>query len=635
MELLRIKSIKNTNTIQPVYDIHHNIDNKDFYDEHPNLIANNITISNCGRHAGGVIIADADLLEQSMPIVGVRGELQTPWTEGMNFRNLEDNGFLKFDFLGLTLLKDVENCIYRILRKSGMKNPTFTDARAFFDKHLNCRFVKQDDPKVWEHVYKDGHFVGIFQFTNQGARQFSMDASPVSIQELATITAIYRPGPLKANVHKKYVKAKNNANDIVYDHPIIEEVLGYTYGYFCFQEQFMLMAQKLAGFSPGESDKLRKTLVKKSLDTLHSKGSEKAVAREKFIKGAKELNDIPESISSKLWQDIEGFAVYGFNLSHAVAYAIGSYYAAWLHTHHETEWMAAILQSENGNPKGMSKAISEIKSFGYEIAAIDINHSEAEWEYSDVLKAFVPPLTSLKGVGDKAVEEVFENRPYKNLSDLFYNEIGEWRHSKLNKTAFSSLAKMEAFKSLQEFQDDVLDNHKQMYDLILDNYNLLKKGRYGMTKTAVKRALKNDEEIVPIVDELIAKYKVVSDWSRNEKIKNYFELSNDASDDLLFPPRLLNKLKQKEISSVFDIPSGDRGIGWFTVTEVIRKTTKNGKAFMRWKCVDSDNRSGWLRVWGSLDDEVEFSTWLADVKNDAGWGMSTNLGKLKKINAFD
>ena len=635
MELLRIKSIKNTNTIQPVYDIHHNIDNKDFYDEHPNLIANNITISNCGRHAGGVIIADADLLEQSMPIVGVRGELQTPWTEGMNFRNLEDNGFLKFDFLGLTLLKDVENCIYRILRKSGMKNPTFTDARAFFDKHLNCRFVKQDDPKVWEHVYKDGHFVGIFQFTNQGARQFSMDASPVSIQELATITAIYRPGPLKANVHKKYVKAKNNANDIVYDHPIIEEVLGYTYGYFCFQEQFMLMAQKLAGFSPGESDKLRKTLVKKSLDTLHSKGSEKAVAREKFIKGAKELNDVPESVSSKLWADIENFAVYGFNKSHAIAYAIGSYYAAWLHTHHETEWLAAILQSENGSPKGMSKAISEIKSFGYEIAAIDINHSEAEWEYSDVLKAFVPPLTSLKGVGDKAVEEVFENRPYKNLSDLFYNEVGEWRHSKLNKTAFSSLAKMEAFKSLQEFQDDVLDNHKQMYDLILDNYNLLKKGRYGMTKTAVKRALKNDEEIVPIVDELIAKYKVVSDWSRNEKIKNYFELSNDASDDLLFPPRLLNKLKQKEISSVFDIPSGDRGIGWFTVTEVIRKTTKNGKAFMRWKCVDSDNRSGWLRVWGSLDDEVEFSTWLADVKNDAGWGMSTNLGKLKKINAFD
>ena len=101
-------------------------------------------------------------------------------------------------------------------------------------------------------------------------------------------------------------------------------------------------------------------MVKKSLDTLHSKGSEKAIARDKFIKGAKELNDVPESVSSKLWSEIEFFSVYGFNKSHAVAYAIDSYYAAWLHTHYETEWLATILQSENGNPKGMSKALSLI-----------------------------------------------------------------------------------------------------------------------------------------------------------------------------------------------------------------------------------------------------------------------------------
>jgi len=268
-----------------------------------------------GRHAGGVIIADAEDLEQSMPIVGVRGELQTPWTEGMNFRNLEDNGFLKFDFLGLTLLKDVENCIYRILKKQGNNKPTFTDARAFFDEHLNCRFVKQDDPKVWEHVYKNGRFCGIFQFTAPGARNFAKEAEPDSIEELAALTAIYRPGPLKANVHKKYVKAKRNASDIKYDHPIIEKILGPTFNYVVFQEQFMLLAQELSGFDPGEADKLRKTLVKKSLDTLHSKGSEKAIAREKFIKGAKELNDVPESVSSKLWADIENFAVYGFNKS--------------------------------------------------------------------------------------------------------------------------------------------------------------------------------------------------------------------------------------------------------------------------------------------------------------------------------
>ena len=588
-----------------------------------------------GRHAGGVIIADADSLAESMPIVGVRGELQTPWTEGMNFRNLEDNGFLKFDFLGLTLLKDVENCIYRILKKQGNLNPAFSDARSFFDKHLNCRFVKQDDQKVWEHVYKEGHFCGVFQFTAVGARNFAKEAEPDSIEELAALTAIYRPGPLKANVHKKYVKAKRNVADIKYEHPIIEKILGPTFNYVVFQEQFMLLAQELSGFDPGEADKLRKTLVKKSLDTLHSKGSEKAIARDKFIKGAKELNDVPESVSSKLWADIENFAVYGFNKSHAIAYAIGSYYAAWLHTHYETEWLAAILQSENGNPKGMSKAISEIKSFGYEIAAIDVNHSGLEWEFSKDLSAFVPPLTSLKGVGDKAVEEVFANRPYNNLDDLFYNKEGEWKHSKLNKTAFSSLAKMEAFKSLSEFQNNTLENHKQMHDLIIDNYNILKKGKFGITKTAVKRALKKGEEIVPIIEDLINKYRFASDWRRSEKIKNYFDLSNDASADLLFPPKLMNRLNEKQINSIFDIESGARGIGWFTVIEVIHKTTKNGKAFMRWKCVDSNNKSGWLRVWGSMEGDIEYTTWLTDVKNDAGWGMSTTIGKLKKINAFD
>ena len=321
--------------------------------------------------------------------------------------------------------------------------------------------------------------------------------------------------------------------------------------------------------------------------------------------------------------------------SHAVAYAIDSYYAAWLHTHYETEWLATILQSENGNPKGMSKAISEIKSFGYEIAAIDINHSGLEWEYIDDLKAFVPPLTSLKGVGDKAVEEVFANRPYRDLDSLFFDNEGTWKHSKLNKTAFSSLTKMEAFKSLDEFKNGELDNHKQLHDLILDNYALLKKGRWGMTKTAVKRLLKKGEEPEPIVPELMNKFRVVSDWDRSLKIRNYFDLSNDANDDLLFPPKLLKKLKQKQICSVFDIPAGERGIGWFTVTEVIRKTTKNGKPFMRWKCVDSDNRNGWLRVWGCVDDDPSFTTWLADVKNDAGWGMSSSLAKLKKINAFD
>jgi DNA polymerase-3 subunit alpha len=588
-----------------------------------------------GRHAGGVIVADPKDLQESMPIIGVRGDLQTPWTEGMNFRNLEDNGFLKFDFLGLTLLKDVENCIYRILKKQGNPNPTFLDAKAFFDKHLNCRFVKQDDPKVWEHVYHNGRFCGVFQFTASGARKFALEAQPDSIEELAALTAIYRPGPLKANVHRKYVKAKRDADNIKYDHPIIEEILGPTFGFVTFQEQFMLLAQKLAGFDPGESDKLRKTLVKKSLDTLHSKGSEKAIARDKFIKGAKELNGVPEEVSSKLWSEIEFFSVYGFNKSHAVAYAIDSYYAAWLHTHHETDWLATILQSENGNPAAMSKAISEIKSFGYEIAPADINHSGANWQYSDELQAFVPPLTSLKGVGDKAVDEIFENRPYQELDDLFFTEDGSWRHSKLNKTAFTTLCKMEAFSSLKEIKEGILDNHRQLFEMIISNYDRLRKGRYGVTKTQQKRALKNGEELVPVVNDIMKVVKTVSDWNRTEKIQNYMDLSNDASIDLLFPQSFVDKVEQKNVGSVFKIPSGEKGIGWFCILETIKKKTKNGKDFLRLKVTDNESNTGWVRVWGTLEDDINYTLWLSEVHNDASWGMSTSLRKMKLINAFE
>ena len=210
---------------------------RSFMEKYPEVEAHVSTLfmenRSIGRHAGGVLVGDPTDLERTMPIISVRGEMQTPWSEGMNFRNLEENGFLKFDFLGLTLLKDVENCIRRILKRQGNPSPSFSDVKSFFDKHLNCRYVKQDDPKVWEHVYNGGRFAGVFQFTNSGARKFCMQARPNSIEDLATITAIYRPGPLKANVHNMYVDAGKDLSKIKYDHPLIEKTLGPTRGFMC------------------------------------------------------------------------------------------------------------------------------------------------------------------------------------------------------------------------------------------------------------------------------------------------------------------------------------------------------------------------------------------------------------------
>jgi len=286
---------------------------KNFMEKYPDVEKHVATLfmqnRSVGRHAGGVLLADSDDLAENMPLIGVRGELQTPWTEGMNFRNLEDNGFLKFDFLGLTLLKDVENCIRRILVKQGNLDPTFLDVKTFFDEKLNCRYVRQDDPAVWKHVYQDGAFVSVFQMTADGARKFCKAVKPTKIEDLTAITAIYRPGPLKANVHNLFVEARKLDN-IVYPHPIIEQILGPTKNFVVYQEQFMLLAEKLGGFTPGEADQLRKTLVKKSLDTLDKKSSEKEIAKKKFIEGAMNLHDVGPDITEPLWQTIDNMSVY-------------------------------------------------------------------------------------------------------------------------------------------------------------------------------------------------------------------------------------------------------------------------------------------------------------------------------------
>jgi DNA polymerase-3 subunit alpha len=587
-----------------------------------------------GRHAGGVLVADPEELASTMPIIGVRGELQTPWTEGMNFRNLEDNGFLKFDFLGLTLLKDVENCIRRILVKQGNPEPTFLDVKEFFDKHLNCRYVKQDDPAVWKHVYQEGRFVGVFQFTASGARKFCMQAKPSTIDELAAITAIYRPGPLKANVHNMYVDAGKNIDGIKYDHPLIEKVLGVTRGFIAFQEQFMSLAVELGGFSPGESDQMRKTLVKKSLDTLDKKSGEKVMLREKFVKGAKEIHGISEDITNALFDKIEFFSLYGFNKSHSVAYAIDSYYAAWLHTHYEKEWLATILQSASSNPKELSKVISEIKALGFRFSKHDVNYSGKEWQYSEGAQAFVPPLGSVKGIGDAAVEEIMSNRPYKDLKSMLYTDAGEWRHSKVNKTVLSALCKIEGLESLEDFQHLKIENHKQLLLALTDNnnYETLRKGIYGLSASQLKKKEKAGEPVIPLIDFLLEELSQTTDWSRDEKISTCFDLTSTIDADLLFPTDVLEKVKAKDVPSLHDIPAGSEGIGWFCISSVDKKKTKTGKVFYRCKVIDDDFREAWIRVWGTPQEEITpYTLWIGKAQHDPQWGFSTSIFKMKQL----
>jgi len=578
-----------------------------------------------GRHAGGVLVCPE--LEKHMPLITVKGELQTPWTEGVNIRNLEENGFLKFDFLGLKQMQMVEDCIRRILKRELKRDPGFEEVKKFYDDKLNCRFVDPNDKEVFKHVYQSGRWPGIFQFTSTGARRFCLAAQPENIIDLSTITAIYRPGPLKANVHKKYVEAKKNKSQIKYDHPVIEEILGPTCGFIVFQEQFMLLAQKLAGFSPGDSDKMRKTLVKKDLTSLGKKSEEKEALEKKFIAGCVEKSGLPLHQATKLFETIAYFSLYGFNKSHSVSYAIDSYYGAWLMTYYEKDWLATCLQSENNNVDGLAVTMAEIKQMGYRISPPDINTSMDVWAWSEETKAFVPPLTSLKGVGGAAMKEIIEFRPFKDLNEFLFDSEGNWRHSKVNKRCIESLIWMEAFNSLQEFKDFKLTNHRQMEQVVMGNLGTLKKGIYGMNR---KKAAKANAQ--PILDGLIESAKDLPDWTRTEKIALQVEISGAAPRHVLFPEEIMEKIERAEVVPISKVETDASEVSWFIILKIEEKQTKTGKSFMRIKVTDDTGGEVWLRVWGNKNSKiVPYSIWMANVKNDSGWGASTNVAQMRHI----
>ena len=344
------------------------------------------------------------------------------------------------------------------------------------------------------------------------------------------------------------------------------------------------------------------------------------------------MHNVPEKVTGPLWDTIEAFSVYGFNKSHSVSYAIDSYYAGWLHTHYEKEWLATILQSETGNPKALAKAISEIKAIGYKISQVDINYSGTEWTYSEEIQAFVPPLTSVKGLGGAAVDEIMQNRPYKTVNDLLFDESGEWRHSKLNKGCFESLIYVEGLGSLDDFRTGRVKNHKQLHEIIIGRYDDLKKGPTGLGKMALKKWVKEHGKEPDLVADLLSELNDLADWSRVEKIRFAYEILSDVAEDLVFPPEIMRKIEKSNVPPISSLKGGNKGIVWFCAQDIIKKQTKKGKDFILIHAIDNTNNMVKIRVWSQFKEEPQpFTMWLAEVEMDPSWGASSASFKMKRI----
>jgi len=268
-------------------------------------------VKSIGKHAGGtIVVPDA---EGCLPIIKIRGVDQSPVPEGITAQHLKHLGLIKFDVLGIATLKIIRRCIEYILKEQGNKDPTIDDVWKFYDDNLHPDIIDFNDSKVYENVFQNGRFISTFQFAEKRMQSFCKKAKPTRLEDLTAITSIFRPGPLKAGANERYVHFL--LSEIKKEHSIIQELLGDSRMVLCYQEQFMLLAHKLAGFSLDEADRLRKLLVKPATSLAEEMKKERIEIGEKFIQGCIDKG-LTKERADRLWnKEILGFISYGFNKS--------------------------------------------------------------------------------------------------------------------------------------------------------------------------------------------------------------------------------------------------------------------------------------------------------------------------------
>jgi len=380
-------------------------------------------------HAAGVVIGDRPLQELVPLYRDPRSDM--PVTQ-FDMKYVEGAGLVKFDFLGLKTLS---------VLKEGQ--------RLLGQREIEVDFLALpwDDPAVYE-LLQRGDTVGVFQLESEGMRRTLAQVRPTSFGDIIALVALYRPGPMD-NI-PLFGDRKNGRVPIAFPHPLLEPILKETYGIFVYQEQVMQAAQVLAGYTLGGADLLRRAMGKKIQ-------SEMDAQRAIFVEGSGQTNNIPAAKANELFDLIDKFAGYGFNKSHAAAYALVAYHTAWLKAHHPAEFFAASMSFDMAQTDKLASFVEDIRRSGVECLPPDVNVSRADFSVEGGQKGFNVryALGALKGVGEKAMEALVAEReangPFKSLDD-FAERIDP---KLLNRRQLESLAAAGAFDALNSDRPSV------------------------------------------------------------------------------------------------------------------------------------------------------------------------------------
>ena len=387
------------------------------------------TIRSHGVHACGVVIAP-DTLANYIPLeMAQKGVVATQFPMG----EVEELGLLKMDFLGLSNLTIINNAM-RIIRKA-------------YKKEINLSELPLDDKKTYE-LFQRGDTTGVFQLESAGMKRYLRGLKPTTFEDIIAMVALYRPGPMQ--FIDSFIRRKHGEEEITYLHSGMKNSLKNTYGILVYQEQFMQISKEWCGFTGGQADTLRKAVGKKKIDLMKK-------VKPEFVEGAVKVGGATKEIAETFWTQLEEFANYCFNKSHAACYGLIAYWTAYLKAHYPDAFMAALMTSDHDDTDRLAIEITECKHMGISVLSPDVNESFVEFAVVPNENKIRFGMSAVKGVGVGAVEEVLrarEDGPFTSVED-FARRVST---SKFNRKAWESLIKSGAF-------DDMGDRSYLLFNL--------------------------------------------------------------------------------------------------------------------------------------------------------------------------
>ena len=547
------------------------------------------SVRNTGIHAAGIIIAPKDLTELIPVATAKDSDL---WVTQIEGSVIEESGVIKMDFLGLKTLSILKTALELIKQNHNI--------------NIDLDALPLDDEKTFQ-LYQKGETNGTFQFESPGMQKYLRELKPDKFDDLIAMNALYRPGPMA--YIPNYVSRKHGREQIVYDIEDMKEYLEDTYGITVYQEQVMLLSQKLAGFTKGEADVLRKAMGKKDRKTLDK-------MKGRFIEGAT-AKDHTKEILEKVWTDWEAFAQYAFNKSHSTCYALVAYQTAYLKAHYPSEYMAAVL-NHAGSIEKITFYMEECKRMGLKVLGPDINES---------LKGFAVNkkgeirfgLGGLKGVGEAAIESIIHERKNGAYKDVF-DFIKRVNQRTVNKKSIESLAYSGAF-------DCFKDIHRAQYFYVPagDTANGIERIiRFGNVFQTNKQQSSNSlfgDSVMPEI--ATPKLPSCEEWTLTEKLDHEKDvtgmfMSGHPLDHFKFELRYYGIMQLSEFNEVKESTTliSANANRHFRIAGLVidaqHRVTKTGRNFGALTIEDFSGKTE-LMLWS--DDYVRFQNYLEKGKN--------------------